>query len=144
MGQLTNGKFDLSAAAISKSLDYNDITSPVINLASIRLALGLVAKQDLEIAIPDIPTAFLGCALNETLYMCLPNSECPDPSGRTRPLVKMNKTLYGIKQANWEYDEEVFDVIDDDLNLQDSIVAPSLIFGRNLEAYGILIVDTRR
>ena len=39
--------------------DYNDITSPVIVSASVRLALGLGAKHDLEIAVLDIPTAFL-------------------------------------------------------------------------------------
>jgi hypothetical protein len=54
-------------------------------------------------------------------------------------LVKLNKTLYGIKQANREYYEEVFDFIVDDLNLQASIAAPSLFFGGNLEVNGVLI-----
>jgi hypothetical protein len=44
----------------------------VVDSASIRLALGLAAKHDLEIAVLDIPTAFLGCPLYETLYMRLP------------------------------------------------------------------------
>jgi hypothetical protein len=48
---------------LQKPADYNDITSPVIDSTSIRLALGLAAKHDLEIAILDIPTAFLGCRL---------------------------------------------------------------------------------
>jgi len=51
-----------------KPADYNDITSPVIDSASVRLALGLAAKHDLEIAVLDIPTAFLSCRLQETLY----------------------------------------------------------------------------
>jgi len=72
--------------------------------------------------------------------MCLPEGEWPDPYGRTRPHVKLNKTLYGIKQANREYYEEVFDFIVDDLNLQASISAPGLFFGGNLgEANGALI-----
>jgi hypothetical protein len=124
---------------LQKPGDYNDITSPVIDSASIRLALGLAAKHDLEIAVLDIPTAFLGCPLHETLYMRLPEGEWPDPYGHTRPLVKLNKTLYGIKQANREYYEEVFDFIVDDLNLQASIAAPGLFFGGNLEANGVLI-----
>jgi len=70
----------------------------------------------------------------------LPYGEWPDPYGRTRPLVKLNKTLYGIKQANRAYYEEVFDFIVDDLNLQASIAAPSLFFGGNPgEANGDLI-----
>jgi len=141
MGQLTNGKFDLSAAAISKSL-ATTMTSPLQSSIpqSIRLALGLAAKQDLEIAVLDIPTAFLGCPLHETLYMRLSEGEWPDPYGCTRPLVKLNKTWYGIKQANREYYEEVFDFIVDDLNLQASISAPGLFFGGNLgETNGVLI-----
>jgi len=98
--------------------DYYDITSPVIDSASIRLALAHATKHDLEIAVLDIPTDFLGCPLHETLYMRLPEGEWPDPYGHTRPLVKLNKTLYGIMQANLEYYEEVFDFIVDDLGLQ--------------------------
>jgi len=114
--------------------DYNDITSPVIDWASIWLALGLAAKHDLEIAVLDIPTAFLTCPLHETLYMCLPEGEWPHPCGRTRPLVKL------IKQANREDYEEVFDYIVDDLGLQASIAALGLFFSGNLgEANGILI-----
>jgi hypothetical protein len=59
---------------IQKPRDYNDISSTVIDSASIRLALGIAAKHDLEFAVLDIPTAFLGCPLHETLY--IPLSEC--------------------------------------------------------------------
>jgi len=48
-------------------------------------------------------------------------------------------TLYGIKQANQEYYEEVFDFIVDDLNLQASIAATDLFCGGNLEANIVLI-----
>jgi len=124
---------------LQKPGDYNDITSPVIDSASIRLPLGLTAKHYLQIAVLDILTAFLSSPLHETLYMRLPEGEWPHPYGRTRPLVKLNWTLYGIKQVNWEYYEEVFDFIVDDLNLQASVAAPSLFFGGNLEAHGVLI-----
>jgi hypothetical protein len=124
---------------LQKPGNYNDITSPVIDSASIRLALGLAAKHNLEIAVLNIPTAFLRCPLHETLYMRLPEGEWPDPYGRTRPLLKLNQTLYGIKQANREYYEQVFDCIVDDLNLQASIAASGLFFGGNLEANGVLI-----
>jgi len=143
---MANGTIDkwkvrlLGRGDLQKPGDYNDITSPVIDSASIRLPLGLAGKHDLEIAILDIPTAFLGCPLHETLYMPLPDGEWPDPYGRTRHLIKLNRTLYGIKQANREYYEEFFDFIVDDFNLQASIAAPSLFFGGNLgEAKGVLI-----
>jgi hypothetical protein len=66
-------------------------------------ALSLAAMHDLVIAVLDITTAFLGCPVLETLYMRLRDGEWPDPYGQARPLVKLNKTLYGIKQANREY-----------------------------------------
>jgi len=121
--------------------DYNDITSPVIDSASVRLALGLAAKHDLEIAVLDIPTAFLGCPLQETLYLRLSDGEWPDdPYCRARPIAKLNKTLYGIKQANREYFEEVFDFIVNDLGLQASVAAPGLFFGGTLgKPNGVLI-----
>jgi len=116
---------------------YNDITSPVIDSALIWLALSHAAKRIVAITVLDIPSAFLGCPLHETLYMRLPEGEWPDPYGRTRPLVKLNNTVYGIKQANREYYEEVFDLIVDNLNLQASIAAPGLFFRGNVgEANG--------
>jgi len=52
----------------------------------------------------------------------------------------VNKSLYGIKQANRKYNEEVFHFKVDDLDLQDEIAAPGIFFGGNLgEANGILI-----
>jgi hypothetical protein len=121
-------------------IDYNDTTCPDIDSASIRLALGLAAKHELEIAILDIPTAFSGCPRHDTVYMHLPDCEWPDPSGRSRHLVQVIKTWYGIKQTNLEYCEEVFDSIVDNLSLQGSIATASLIFGANLaKANRILI-----
>jgi len=72
--------------------------------------------------------------------MRLPDGEWPDPYCRARPIVKLNKTLYGIKQANREYIEEVFDFIVDDLGLQASVAAPGLFFGGTLgKPNGVLI-----
>jgi hypothetical protein len=130
----------VSRGDLQKPGGYNDISSPVIDSASIGLALGLAAKLDLEIAVLNIPTAFLGCPLHATLDMRLPEGEWPDPYGPTRPLVKLNKTLYGIKQANREYYEDVFDLIVEDLNLQASIAAPGLFFSGNLgKVNGVLL-----
>jgi hypothetical protein len=88
---------------LQKPGDYNDITSPVIDSALIRLAPGLAGRMYLEIAVVDIPPAFFACPLDQTLYMRLPKGEWADPYGRARPLVILNVTLYGIKQANREY-----------------------------------------
>jgi len=101
----------------------------------------LAAKYDLEIAVLHMPTVFLDCPLQETLYMRLPDGEwLDDPYCRACPIVKLNKTLYGIKQVNREYFKEVFDFIVDDLGLQASVAAPGLFFGGTLgKPNGVLI-----
>ena len=78
---IANGTIDkwkvqlVGRSDLQKPGDYNDITSPVIHSALIRLALGFAAKHDLELAVLGIPTAFLDCPLHETLYMRLPEGE---------------------------------------------------------------------
>jgi len=66
---------------------YNQITSPVIDSASIRLALRLAAGYDLDIAILDIPMAFFHCPLHEILHMGHLEGELLDPYGRAHPIV---------------------------------------------------------
>jgi len=51
-----------------------------------------------------------------------------DPYCRARPIVKLNNTFYGIKQANRGYIEEVFHFIVDNLGLQASVVPPGHFF----------------
>jgi len=73
--------------------------------------------------------------------MGLPDGEWSDFYCRARPIVKLNKTLYGIKQANREDFEEVFNCIVDDLGLQASVTAPGLFFGGTLgQPNGVFIL----
>jgi hypothetical protein len=132
-GEYSGKIFDNYLSVVPGDLYTMALTRP-------RVTCRRYTMHDVEIAVLDIPTAFLGCPLHETLYMRLPECEWPDPYGRARPLVKLNKTLYGIKQANQEYYEEVFDFIVDNLGLQASVAAPGLFFGGNFgEANGVLI-----
>jgi hypothetical protein len=123
--------------------DYDDITSAVIESASVRLDLGLAANQNLAIATLAILTGFLRCPLQETLYMCLPDGQWPeDPNCRACRIVKLNKMLYGIKQVNREYFEEVFDFTVDHLGVQAKVVAFGLCSGGILtQPNGVLIPE---
>lgn len=55
--------------------DYGEITSPVIDTAVIRYTLGYAAIHNHEIAVLDIPTAYLGATLHEEVYMKLPDAD---------------------------------------------------------------------
>ena len=101
----------------------------------------------MHVAILDVLTAFLGSKLHETIYMRLP--ECDwndmDPANRSRPLVKLRATLYGLKQAGRYWFEDVYDfeVASDSaasyletmtrtsggLGLKASMAAPGVFFG---------------
>lgn len=113
--------------------NYGDIMSPVVDSTSICLVLGLAARHNHEIITLDAATAFPGCPLEETLYMTLPQGlwGCRDPYQWDRPIVKLRKTIYGIRQANREFAEEVFEfAVDniDGLGLKASISSPGLFY----------------
>jgi hypothetical protein len=93
-----------------EGIDYFDITSPVVDASIIRFALGLAVQRGIHIAILDVPTAFLGSKLDETIYMRLPECDWSDmgPASRSRPLVKLRATLYGLKQAGRHWFEDVY------------------------------------
>jgi hypothetical protein len=72
--------------------------------------------------------------------MRLPDGEWPCSYGRTRPLLKLNKTFYDIKQVNRKYYKHVFDFKVSDLSIQLSIADLCLFFCGNLgESNGIII-----
>jgi hypothetical protein len=79
-----NGRIDkwkvrlIGRSDLPKPAHYNDITSSFIDSCSIRLALGLATKHDLDIAVLEIPTAFFSFPLHETLHMSLPDGEWTD------------------------------------------------------------------
>ena len=86
-----------------EGIDYFDITLPAVDASIIRLALGLAVQRAMHIAILDVPTAFPWSKLHETIYMRLPECDWSDmdpaSTSRSRPLVKLRATLYGLKQA---------------------------------------------
>ena len=53
----------------NKSIDFDEIFSPVVKISSIRGFPGLVASMDLEIEQLDVKTAFLHGDLEEEIFM---------------------------------------------------------------------------
>jgi hypothetical protein len=96
-----------------EGIDYFDITSPVVDASIIRFALGLAVQRGMHIATLDVPTAFLGSKLDETIYMRLPECDWSDmdPASQSKPLVKLRATLYGLKQAGRYWFEDVYDFV---------------------------------
>lgn len=69
-------------------IDYFDTFSPVTKITTVRVLLSLAA----------VNTAFLHGDLDEEVYMTPPHGYCND--GR---ICKLNKSLYGLKQASRQW-----------------------------------------
>jgi len=88
-------------------IDDKETFKLVACLESVRAILHIEAKHDWEIDQLDVKTAFLHGDLEEEIYM-------EQPEGMTEPgkedwVYKLNKTLYSLKQASWQWFKKLHD-----------------------------------
>ena len=81
-----------------EGIDYDETFSPVAMLKSIRILLSIAAHLDYEIWQMDVKTAFLNGNLDECIYMMQPEGFIA--KGQERMLCKLNRSIYGLKQAS--------------------------------------------
>lgn len=90
-----------------EGVDYEETFSPVAMLKSIRILLSIAAALDYEIWKMDVKTTFLNGKLDEVIYMDQP--EGFKVSGQEGKVCKLNRSIYGLKQAsrswNLRFDE---------------------------------------
>ena len=100
-GSINKYKARLVARGFSQNpADYGKITSPVIDAATIRYTLGFATVNDLEIAVLDVPTAYLGATLEEEVYLRLPDTDWRMFGlSSPRPVVRLKKSVPGLKQS---------------------------------------------
>jgi hypothetical protein len=81
-------------------VNYDETFAPVTKLKSVKLLLSLAATHDLEIKQLDFDTAFLNATLDHEVYMTL-------PPGTSNPgkVVRLVKSLYGLKQAGHDWNK---------------------------------------
>jgi hypothetical protein len=84
-------------------IDFDRIFSTVVKSSTIRLVFIVAAARDYNLSQIDIRQAYLQAELNEDLYMRVPPG-VPAFDEKGRPMVcKLNRTLYGLKQAGREW-----------------------------------------
>eukprot|EP00795_Rhopilema_esculentum_P014459 gene14460-biopygen4243 len=81
-----------------EGIDYEETFSPVARYTSIRSVLAIANQLDLELHQMDVQTAFLNGELEEEIYMLQP--EGYKEKGKENFVCKLNKSIYGLKQAS--------------------------------------------
>ncbi|KAG7578706.1 Reverse transcriptase RNA-dependent DNA polymerase [Arabidopsis thaliana x Arabidopsis arenosa] len=86
-----------------EGVDYIDTFSPVAKLASVKLILGLAAKQGWTLTQMDVTNAFLHSELEEEIYMSLPQGYTTSAELPPNPVCRLHKSIYGLKQASRQW-----------------------------------------
>ena len=96
-----------------EGVNYTVTFSPVAKLASVKLLLGLAAVKGLNLTQMDVSNAFLHSALDEEIYMSLPQRYTPPPGTLLPPnrVCRLNKSIYGLKQASRQWYHCLTDVL---------------------------------
>jgi hypothetical protein len=124
------------------SAEYSEISSPVVDAEVIRLTLAEAARKDLDIAVLDVPTAYLGATLQEEVHIRLPAAVWKDdPWGRKRPLVRLKKSVPGLKQSGKCWFDDISAFIEQELGLKASIAAPGLFHGAESALLNLYVDD---
>jgi hypothetical protein len=111
-GSIDRYKARLVAKGFSQKegLDYKETFAPVARMPSLRALLAIAAAQDLEIHQMDVKTAFLNGDLEEDIYMQQPEGFVA-PGQQSKLVCKLNKSLYGLKQAGRSWYKKIDGVL---------------------------------
>ena len=92
-------------------VDFDRVFSTVVKASTIRLVLTIAAAEDLNLTNIDIRQAYLQAELKENIYM-RPPPGVPKVDREGREVVlKLNRSLYGLKQAGREWNAVLSDFL---------------------------------
>lgn len=121
-------------------IDYDETFSPVVRHSTLRLLFALSVQLDLNVTHLDVKTAFLNGQLKEDIYMAYPKIDLESNSNRI--IVKLNKAIYGLKQASRSWYEKVDQCLTE-LGFKRSEIEPCVFtkFHGNVKVIIALYVD---
>ncbi|KAG8493453.1 hypothetical protein CXB51_010754 [Gossypium anomalum] len=101
-GSIDRYKARLVAKGFSQhaGIDFQDTFSPVVQATTIRTILAVTVMKGWSLRQVDVNNAFLNGELTEEIYMTQPHRfEASGPNGQ-QFVCKLNKALYGLRQAH--------------------------------------------
>ena len=78
-----------------EGVDFSETLAPTVSSSCVRLLSAIACECDLDLCHFDVDQAFVRFHLDEDFFQRLPKS-CSKLSGK---VVRLNKSLYGLKQA---------------------------------------------
>lgn len=84
-----------------EGFDFNETYAPVAKLPTLRILLAIANRYDMHVHQMDVKSAFLNGDLNEEIYMIQ-----PEGFARGKQVCKLNKAIYGLKQASRMWNEK--------------------------------------
>lgn len=121
-----------------KGFDYNETYSPTAKLTTFRVLLSIANHFGYEMYQMDVKCAFLNGQLKEDIYMTQPEGFVKDKT----MVCKLNKSLYGLKQASRVWNERFNQfIIEIGFNRCESDQCLYIKFGKDIVCYILLYVD---
>ena len=105
------------------SIDFEEVFAPVARIETVRFIIALAASRGWEIHHLDVKTAFLNGDLKEVVFVSQP--EGFEVKGQEHKVYKLNKALYGLRQAPRAWNEKLNKVLEK-LNFNRCSKEPSL------------------
>ena len=102
-------KARLAARGFSQlhTVDFLETYAPIPAASSVKLLVAIAVKNDWELRQLDVKQAFIQADLDFNVFMKLSDG-CGDKSSK---VVKLNKSVYGLKQAGRRWAMHLGDVI---------------------------------
>ena len=88
---------------------YDQTYSPVVKYDSLRVILAMAAAEDMKLFQLDVTIAFLYGILKEEIYLEQPEGHVA--TGQEKKLYRLQKSLYGLKQASRNWNEKFGDFL---------------------------------